>query len=326
MKFKAILASTVLLHAPAFAQSECEERQEKIAAVNAKYQAMYDDFDDEAEELEGMSATFDVEVEWVDTSLSMDLPSVTIRDQEMSFDVPQVTMKLNEISFDTPSVRMVAQKIGQSPNVVCKDTWIKVGPLKTKGPPDCKTYWTDIITHVPETFTETQTIKTHTPEIRMERVEIVMGVPEFTMMTQEIVTAVPQFTVNSIAINYDKIETESEQLNFEIAEATEQQKRELASATSALFQCQRSDIQAQKQAALLQFDGPLAQMESTIRSLEEQGASNSEVYNSLSQKRLELNEQRKLLAAQFDDALAELDASEKEVIDRLFSSTNGEVA
>ena len=145
---------------------------------------------------------FEFEVTFEATSILIPVVEVTVVDQKWSLDLPQVTMKQQDIIFDVPATKMTPMKTGQYPEIYCEDTWISL-PFggKTKGIPECKVVWKDIITLVPEFYMERKTISLHLPEFKIDRTDMILGVPEFKVSQQEVVIHLPQFKLKSIHIN-----------------------------------------------------------------------------------------------------------------------------
>jgi hypothetical protein len=324
-----LLAATAIglaLFAPTAGRAQdasCKAAQDAVGAVAQKYKADFDGYAKEGEDIKGDSVTFSGDVTWADVEIVFDLPSTTIRDQKMVLSVPQTTLKQQDIIFDTPSVKMVRVKIGQHPETTCHDTWIEVGPLKTKGAPACDISWHDNYIDVPTTFMERQKIVMGVPEFRWDTTDVIMGIPEFKMERQRWVVGLPQFKVTSIAINEQKIEDRSKALTAKIRDTQAQEKSEMGDRMHALFACHRGVIAASRDKVSQQFSSGLAQLDSAIQMLRGQGADPSKVAGSdgktvdLVARRDELLKARDKAFADFDKAIASIDDAEHKAIDQL---------
>ncbi|WP_374471105.1 hypothetical protein [Phenylobacterium sp.] len=303
--------------------NQCKARQDEIGAVAAKYKAAYEGYAKEGEEIKADAATFNFDVDWADTEIIFDLPTTTVKDQRMVFGVPQTTVRQQDIIFDTPSVRMKRVVVGQHPEVTCKDTWIKVGWVKTKGPPSCTVTWHNNYMDVPEPFMQRQRIVMGVPEFTWANTEVIMGVPEFRMDRQRWVVGLPQFKLTSVALNKDKIEDRSTELQNDVAETREHQRAELVEATHALFACNRDVVVANRKSVENQFGLGLSQLDGAISTLRSQGADPSNVVGAdgkaadLLAKRSELHGAMQKALADFDKALADLGGSEREAVDKM---------
>lgn len=304
-------------------ENQCKATQDKINAVAEKYKAAYDGYAKEGEDLKADAATFNFKVDWADTEIIFDLPSTTIRDQRLVFGVPQTTMNQQDIIFDTPSIRMKRIKLAQHPETRCEDTWIRVGPLKTKGAPKCTVTWHDNYIEVPEPFMERQRIAMGVPEFKWDDTEVIMGIPEFRMERQRWVVGLPQFTLISIALNKDKIEDRSNALQRDIAETREHQRVELVDATHALFACNRDVVVDSRKSVEAKFSVGLSQLDGAISTLRSQGADPSKVVSSdgkttdLLARRAEVYAALQKALADFDKALSDLEGSERDAIEKM---------
>lgn len=331
---RAIIIAIALSVAPTFsfgeekptAENMCKSEQAAVTGIQDKYKPTFDGYQKEGDDLKKDAVTFNFDVSWADTEIVFDTPSVNIKDQKLIFGVPQVTMKLNEIVFHTPSIRMKRVKTGQYPEFFCEDTWISL-PFggKTKGVPKCTVRWSDTFADVPEPFQQEQRVKLHIPEFKFADTQIIMGVPEFFMQRQRWVLGLPQFKLTSVVINPQPLKDKSEDLQNRVAGTKAALVKETGGAMNALYACYRNQMTAQRKEAESQFNVSLAQMDGVIQSVRSQGADPTKltsadgVVTNLVAKRDELFAQRNRALSTFDDALNQLDASEKAAISKLQS-------
>lgn len=185
-------------------------------------------------------ANFAIDIDWKNEDIILDVPQVAMRLQEWKFDVPQVTMKTQEWIFHTPSVRMVAKKVGQYPEFKCSGF-------------KCSVYWTDIITHVPETFMEEQKVSLDIPEMKMDTTSIKLHIPEVKMGPQKVVVGIPHFTIREAQTEIKqagaalsqrtaeikaKYEPQIEQVKVEMQEAVN---KLMTASMGQLYQCQMGE-------------------------------------------------------------------------------------
>lgn len=318
-----VICALLVTSVPALAEENaCPAETAALNGIKAKYDGAYDGYKKEGDDLKNEASTYvDGKIGWADTEMVFDTPTVTVKDQKLIFGVPQVTMKRQDMIFGTPSSRMVPQKVGQYPETFCEDTWIKVGPLKTKGVPKCTVRWSDIITNVPEFFMQEQKIAMDVPEFKWEDTEVIMGVPEFSMQRQRWVMGLPQFTVTGFAINAQKIEDQAQGIRSRAADTVEAQKRDTVSAVHSMFSCHRQSLQQKKGAVEAQFATSIAQVDAMAQAMASQGATQIKRADgtvvSFVETKAELLEKRKQAIDNFEAALASLDKAEQETILKL---------
>ncbi|TAY50938.1 hypothetical protein [Rhizobium leguminosarum] len=320
-----LLLSTSLHAQDASSPDQCSSEQSAMNSIKEKYEPRFQQLQQEGEALKDSddAKMLKVDLKWADTEIVFGTPSVTIKDTKMSFGVPQVTMKESEITFGTPSVRMVRKKTGQYPETRCEDTWIKIGPVKTKGVPKCTVTWSDIFIDVPEPFLEQQHIKLSIPEFTFADTSIVVGIPQFFMQQQKIVIGVPQVTVHSV-LDSKPLKDKAEALSNKVAEAKAAEVKDITEVVHALYSCYRAMLAKQRLEAENQFNVSLAQMDGFIQSLRAQGADPTKLAGqdgetNLVAKREELARQREQALAQFDASLQQLDQSEKDAVEKMQS-------
>jgi len=306
--------AVVLLAAPgvvAAQEKRCEAEQAALRVVSEKYMAEFAAIQEEGDDLKDESdVKLDGKVTWADTEMIFDTPSVRMKDERLVFGVPQVTMKLNEMVFHTPSTRMVRRKTGQYPEFRCDGF-------------RCRVSWSDIYTDVPEVFMQEQRISMHIPEFRWDNTDVVMGVPEFFMERQRIVMGLPQFAVDSVILNPGPIKERGEALKTKAERLKGRQVEETGRAINDVFACYRTFVIADRAQASAMFDGAIAQMNATIKTMQERGANPSQITTSdgktsdLVARREELIAKRDAALKKFDEVLEKLVVRERSTMDKV---------
>lgn len=313
-----IIGGALLLaavHGVAEADEKCQSEQQAVAAVAQRYKPDFDELERRGKELgketpEGPETKvgIDFDVKMVEKKLIFDVPSVTMRDQRMVFGVPQVTMKEQTAIFHTPSTRMVAKKIGQYPEI---HGWT--------------VKWSDIITHVPETFMQEQRIVWHVPEFKWDDTTIVLSVPEFRMERVEWILHLPEFKVKNVNVEVDRMNDEAKSLDERAHELKQAQARDIAVATSNVYGCVRSQLVAEAEKGRKAFDGAIAQLSGSIADIRAKGIDPASI--DVSGKKVNLVAQlddtvkkQKDFVASMDQTLAKLDADEKAAVAKILKA------
>jgi hypothetical protein len=162
-----------------------------------------------------------------------------------------------------------------------------------------------------------QHIKMDIPEFKIADTQIVIGVPEFFMPRQKWVFSVPQFKLNSVILDQQPIKKKSADLQNRVSATRTELMKETGANVHALFECYRIDTNNKRKSVEAQFTTALAQMDGVIQGLKAQGADPTKtsgadgLVTDLIAKRAELASQRDKALATFDDALKQLDESER---------------
>jgi hypothetical protein len=261
---------------------------------------------------------------WELKSWKMDLPEVTMRRKEWKMDVPETWLGQQEWWVKEPIVKCENRKVGQYPQTRCEDTWVHVGPIKTKGIPNCTVTWHDIITKVCWPETRDKKIVLGVPEFKMTTRVFSMDLPEVTMKTRELSLHLPRFDAESGCLGAEcadkcnaALNSQMDDLSRRRTEATTPAKQALLATTTAMFQCQQTAIGAQRDEALAQYDRYIAVAEKTLAEMRAQGLDKvaSEQESSLSSMKLE----REAVRSDLDGVLDGLRKQEQEVMSALGS-------
>lgn len=298
----------------------CAGEHARLVSDQEMYQRDFQGFKEKGDQMKEDSVAMNVDVGWSDQRIVFNVPSVTIKDQRIIFGVPQTTVVNKHMSFDVPSVTMKDTKTGQYPETTCHDTWIHVGPIKTKGVPSCTVTWHDIITKIPVSTMQRTDIVLGVPEFTWKDTTVVAGIPQLTNQEVTWIIGLPQFTVRSIAINSKKIESESESLQNAMAEKKEAMTKDVGGDIHSVFACYRTDVSSKRLQAETQFNSGLSQLDSSIQNVRASGADPANLKSSdghslnLIAQRADLARKRDDAMASFDSALSQLDQSEKTAV------------
>jgi hypothetical protein len=257
--------------------------------------------------------------------IALDLPEFKMVDQKISFDVPQVTIKQQHIKFGTPSVECKNVKTGQYPEVTCHDTWITVGPVKTKGVPACTTKWSDIITTQCFPIITQQDIVMGVPEFKVATTSFVLGIPEITMKRQDWYFDLPKFNMTSGCFGEgckQKCDAAAQKLTDKyqgiLQPAVNQARISVATKTHDSLQCQRGVATAQKDTTLASIDANIAVVKSSLAQVQAMGAGDQAA--SISKTLNDITAMRQKVADQFDAQIASLDDADKKAAGQIISS------
>ncbi len=308
--------------------------KEKTDAASQEVQDELDDKQKEWDEKGDISFEFDVTFET--TSILIPVVEIVMREHRWVYDVPQVTMKQRDIIFGVPEVKMVPKKTGQYPETVCEDTWISL-PFggKTKGIPKCTVRWKDIITNVPEVRMVNRKISLHIPEFKVDQTETVIGIPEFKVSQKEIKLDLPQFKLKDVVLNPGGAKDDAESITKDadafaaeskarieraVAEAKEEEKFPVIQTASEYFGCLGEDMMRRRESTQAMFQGLIDQSSAVLKSLTDAGAQGTpdaqQVRESLDQTAAQMAD----ALDKIDEAIAELNKSEKEQIQKIVGS------
>ncbi len=324
-----VSAAFFLLSTTAFAQEKtasngvCKAAQSSINTVESEFKPRLDKIARDGQELgddAGNKADleFQVEVEMREQKWIFDLPSVTMRTVKIVIGLPQVTMRTQVFSWDVPEIRMVTKKIGQYPEVVVDGFNVTVR-------------WRDILADVPETIMVRHEWSMDIPETRVSDTEMSFDVPEFKMERQEWIMNIPEFklkqaNVASIPV-YNDFEKRGSDIKKEADSVKGAMKAELVSRTSALFVCQRMTLLAERSKAVQGMTDGIAKMEAAISQATAAGVPADNLVVNINGSQVKMRDQLELLrmklvdaTKKFDDALAQMDAQEKEAVAKMAAS------
>lgn len=316
--------------------SQCEGNQTELEGIKLKYESKYKDIEKKSKEIEDnapdpdnaaeAAIQVDFDIKMNEQHFALDLVSVTMKDKKISFGLPQITMEPKSIKFDEVYTIMVIKKTGQYPQVYCKDTWIHVGPIKTKGAPKCTTVWKDILTSVPEIHTRTVEIKTNLPQFKMATTEFITAIPEFKMVRQDFKMNLPSIIVKNVKAETKQMEKDTEELKNYSQDLIGEQKKDFATAISENFQCQRSNLLAKRDELTSSFLTSVKEIDSNIEQLNANGfdpsnlkSSDGQTINLLELKK-QLAEKEKEALTSIDNAINDLNVMEKETLNKYFAA------
>lgn len=328
--------SFLLLMNTGYTKAQCEGNQAELDAIKKKYESKFKNIENRSREIKDdapspdndfeAGAQVDIEIQMKEQHFALDLVSVTMKDKKIAFDLPEVTMESKSIKFDEVYTKMVLKKTGQYPQIRCKDTWI-YGPFgsKTKGVPECKTTWKDILMDVPEIHTRTIEVKTDLPQFKMVTTEFITAMPEFKMIRQDFIMNLPSVIVKDIKAETKKMQEDSEELQNYSQDLVGEQKKEFANAIANNFQCQRENLMLKRDELSTSFTGSIKEIDLNINQLKENGFDPSNLKSSdgksidLLELKSQLAKKEVIALSSIDQAIVELNKAEKETIEQYFT-------
>lgn len=243
------------------------EFEKAVEEVMAKYQPELDAIKDEGEELgeevadpNAFEAVIDTDfkIEWVDTKLSMDIPSVTMTQRDISFDLPEIKMKRKKISFDVVEMKMETYCVAKVPQGF---------------PPKLKCLKAD----KPVFKKVRREISTDLPSVKMKTKKISLHIPEISMRTQEIVLTLPQITVTSVSASIRKAERKAKSLDERARSVSSAMESELQALVGKFFG-DGTDAETDERRDLeSRFDHAIAELSKSISELSAQDIDPSKV-------------------------------------------------
>lgn len=283
------LTGLMTVSASATTQGEYEQG---IKEINSRYQSVYDATEKEGDDIEKESgtclfeATFDAD--WEETQVSFDVPEVTFKNRELSFNTVKTTFRNKVIA-------------------------------KTK---------------VPKTYFEVRNIgfgiKTKVPVVRMEMEEVVAKVPEFKWERTSFVTKIPEFTnervewkfhilkikkLKELDIPCNSEKKRAEALSNKVENASERHQAELQTFTANYLKEQSEELQLNINAASAEFDKGIASMDDAIADVRSNGIDPNGVTIEFEGQKMSMSAARAALVKQKEDALAQMRASHREMVD-----------
>lgn len=308
-----ISAAISLIAAPTYSQSMCSDLSVTTQEIRDRYSAdfgaleaegknMQEDFNAPTETEAAINVNFDVK--WTDQEWIFNLPTVNMKEQTWIFHTPSVVVNDQTIIFHTPSVRMVTVKCGQYP---------EIHGFTVK--------WSDILCDIPETFMEEQRIVMGIPEFFMEEQRIILHVPEFEMAEQRWVVTVPEFTATEVSAEVSDLKERGEAIQTRSDALSASLRAELTGSISSGFDCYESELTTARSNLQAQIDLAIQQLSTSIQQVRANGGDPTTVGNNLEARLADLVTERDTQLAKFDQALQDLQASERNAINALASPT-----
>jgi hypothetical protein len=333
-----VLAFLFNFNAPSEAPDSCADvraaLKEKLDAIQDRYKTQIEkkkeeygqaakkiqhDSDESKPTPVGAVLRFDLKVDWKDTSIVFDMPTVKLNQTRIIMGLPDVTLKQQKWVYDLPATRMENQKVGQHPEVTCDHAVI----------PSCTVEWKDNITSVPVVYMERHETVLGIPEFSVRNQVIIIGVPAIAMQRQEFMLGLPQITVKNVTAEVDTVQKETSDFQrkaeTESTQLAAAMKAEIRTTTATelhgVFQCERVRLETNRSQALSQIDTEIAKAKVAAQSARDNHADASAktadaVVAQIVATRVAVN-------AQFDDAAKKLDSSEKETVDSLIAGKPG---
>lgn len=299
-------------------KNRLDELQRKY---DEKFKKVEKETTDESEEIQdetdgSVGGKFKVEIKMVEQKLSLDLPSITTKSKEIKFHVPEVTVKTKRIVWHEPKIVMRRRKVGEVPEIVCRDVRNSLGFMGQ----ECKTRWKPIYFDVPVTEKVKKEIKIDLPEIKMKLQSFDIPWVEITMIQQDIILHLPSVTFKDVEV---EVEKESEELQRKTerkivrlqSDFEAESKQIISEESSFMFDQEIDKLLEQKKTVQNMFNPIIDDMKSKIKSLKGTGATD-EVKN-LENQLSDLVEQYKTAINQIGDAIEQLNKQREDLVESI---------
>jgi hypothetical protein len=306
--FAAVLTALPVI---AVAQQTCVPYQEEINSVSEKLQAQFDEYKKEAEDLKRTVSSSPRKL--IFTNISVDVATVTLKYYKFGFNSVEIITKSRTVPIDTTTVRMVAKKTGQYPEFTCDHGLI----------PRCSTRWVDITSNVPETVAEHRDLEVLVPAIKVAETDIALSTPDFVIRHQEFPVDLPELNPQDRGATPDEVKSKGQKIRSMIALMQSTQVRDSVLAVNKLYSCLRGNLAMQRERAATNFENTLSKISASTRELAAKGVDETKIKDDIG--KTPANYQKDLLKirdktlADFDFAIDQLNASEKETVIKLTS-------
>jgi hypothetical protein len=308
--------------------------KDKIAAIENRYKAKMQEkkteYDQTAKQIQrdadesqpttvGAILKFDVKVDWKDTTLVFDTPTVTLNQTRIILGLPDVTLNQQKWVYDLPATRIENQKVGQHPEITCDHALI----------PSCTVEWKDNIVGVPVFYMERHETILGVPEFALRDQTIIFGVPAITMQRQQFILGLPQITVTNVNAEVDAVQSEAsafqhkaEMESTQLAAAMKTEIRTTASnELHGVFQCERVRLETNRSQALSQIDTEIAKAKAAAQAARDNHADASA--KTADAVVAQIVATRAAVNAEFDDAAKKLNDSERDALNSFVAGKPG---
>jgi|AntRauTorckE5430_2_1112549.scaffolds.fasta_scaffold02900_3 hypothetical protein len=242
------LALTAALSGAANAgQAEIDEINGRYAVSFDALQTEIEDWKGEAPEPSEFEAIIDAEgtISWEITDFSFDIPEIIFKTREFSLDVPQFTWDRTGFSMDIPVTYMATTKVGEYPCF--------------KG---LKWYSCDMKMDVPQVKMVRKEFSLDLPQVSWGRTSFSMDIPEFYSKRVEIKMHLPQFKLESVSGQINVYEQEGEEFAARAEQLGKAQETEIKAVVRIELATQKTQVQAQFDAAIVALDKAIADLKS----------------------------------------------------------------
>ena len=304
---------------------ENDNLEKRLAELQAKYDGKFKDIEketkDESDGIKdsssgGVGGKFKIEITSKEERISILLPSITLDTRKIGVKIPSVKMSTKKIVWSLPKLVMVRRKIGERPEVVCKNVRNSFGIMGK----ECKMRYKPIYADVPETRNIKKEIKMDIPKIKMIFQELEIPSVEFGIIQQEIILTIPQFTFKDIEANVkkesEKLETKTEDKIRKVQSAFEAESTQIISdETTIIFDAQIDKLVLEKEKVHNLFQPLIDDLKNKIKSLRNSGA--KKAVEELEDQLTELVKNYNESIVQITKAIEVLSLQREEIIDSL---------
>jgi hypothetical protein len=242
------------------AQSDGEGLQQRIANINAAYDAEWKEIAAEGERIKdkapgkvAAAVNIDVKCKSKEHQIKLDIPEVSMKTQKWSLDLPQTSMKTHSIKWDNPETFVANTTCGYYPR-------ISRGHIRMK----------PIICKLPQVRMVKREAKFDVPEFKWDTTSLKLDIPEFKMVTQTWKFDLPDCKVTKVSAEVKEMEDDSARLGARADALAARQQTEIAAVVAEENVAARLKVQAQ-------FDDGIAKLQEAILKIKENGIDPSHV-------------------------------------------------
>lgn len=271
-----------------------------------------------------IGSLFEIEITEQDVNFDLPIPEFGVQDQEWIFTLPKITMKDEDIIFDLPSMTMKRIEGPPKAEVTIRQG---TGPFGIPFPETVIT-WTPTYLDVPEYTTVRHTIVVGIPQVTMVDEKIVVGVPTVTVTNQTLSIKVPSITVRSVQDLSKSVAEAGKKIADEamlVSEAKKQalkarMRAELLPPAQDMFLCHRNELLFQRSQLDSRLSGQVEIATNTLIALKAKAVPEDDDDFVAARKTADaLVDQRRVQLEKFDEALATLDRSSQEALEKMMA-------
>ena len=280
-----------------------------------------------------IGAMFTIDIREDIVKFSLDLPEIALKDQEWSLDLPEVSTKDTDIIFNVPTLVMKTVEGPPIPETIvemvtqCVDLGWPIGKVCTDIP-QTTIRWKPTYLDVPTWEDREQRIVIGLPQVTIRTQKIILGIPQVTMKTQEFSFSIPVVTIRHAKDASERLADAARVVATDAATLIAQKqgafkdrmRQELVGPAHGLFDCHRSTLIAKRDEVSVFFGTQLDTIANSVITLTSNNVPEGDPsLVSARARATDMMAKRDEQLRQFDVAIAKLDQTMKEAIDRLFA-------
>lgn len=284
-KFALIGAVMTAVSGAALAMSDTEY-DARVAAVNHKYRSTYEAAVRESRDIATgskpcfLEGTFDTDWEPI----------------EVGFDIPEVTMKHREFGFHTLKSKLTSKVIVTTKTPVIRWKIHRIGFVRIR---------------IPELAMKLRQIRIPVPTFWWDRTTFVLKVPEFSSRRVEWTFPLPEIAP------CENEKRRAEALSSKVEKIASAQKHELNAITWEHLITKSRELEAQRQATMIEFDRGLSSLDRAIEQIRRTGANPASAIVNVDGQQFTLIGGRAALIRRKQAALQALDDIRNRIVDAL---------